>query len=30
MTTPEIYIICIVMFAWLVIQSIGDDDDWNE
>jgi len=29
MNTPEIYIICIIMFAWIMIQSI-DDDDWNE
>jgi hypothetical protein len=30
MTTPEIYIICTIMFTWLMVQSIGDDDDWNE
>jgi len=30
MTTLEIYIVCTVMFLWLMIQGIEDDDDWNE
>jgi hypothetical protein len=30
MTTPEIYIVCAIMFLWLMIQGIEDDDDWNE